>query len=148
MIILLPTIKHTGSHFVLRQLLKDFVRIDLKGAEDFIETFGEFGDKNNGVIFDHLFPHKRSLWNKFLDKYPIIMPLRNRHEVWKSWCSRSDEPDRELFNQMWWIMEDIDKHNPFYINIDNPDIRDSQLSDINLNLKLNLDAGNWPVIRK
>lgn len=145
MIILLPTIKHTGSHFVLKQLLKDFIRIDLKSAENRIEMLGEH---ENGVVFDHLFPHKMDLWRKFLGKYPAIVPIRNKNEVWKSWLKRAEEPDRELFNQMWDIVEDIDQHYVFYINIDNNVIRDKQLDVINKELNINLNAGGWPVVRK
>jgi hypothetical protein len=147
MIILLPTVKHTGSHFVLNQLLKDFIRIDLKNAKKQIceiEKDGCF----NGVVFDHLFPHKMKLWEKLFEKHRAIIPIRNKHEVWKSWRKRSNEPDRDLFDQMWEIVENLDKYDPFYINIDNQEIRDKQLDFINKELKLKLNADGWPVVRK
>lgn len=141
MIILLPTVKHTGSHFCLKQLLKGFVPIQLKTAKKDIKLLS--GDM---VVFDHLYKHKMRLWRDLLKEYPAIVPLRNKKAVMESWMSRGE--DLEDFHEQWAMLKSIVCKRVYFINIDDPLMRERQLETINFDLGLNLDPGKWEVIRK
>jgi len=138
MILLLPTVKHTGSHFVLKQLLPDFEQMNLKDIDN-------LDPDKNIVIFDHLYPSKMDLWEPLMAKYPAIIPLRNKQDIMESW-ERREEPIDDFFDQ-WQILGRMRKYKVYFINLDAPKFRRMQLRRINQELDLNLDPGKWEKIR-
>ena len=141
MIVLLPTIKHTGSHFVLKKLLGAFERVPLKHA-----AFLEEEEQGDIVIFDHLYPHKMPLWEPLLEKYPALVPLRNKQAVIDSWNRRRE--DLEDFYDQWGLLRGLLKYNVHFLNIDHKELRDHQINSINRDLGINLDPGEWEIVRK
>jgi hypothetical protein len=141
MIILLPTVKHTGTYFCLKQLLKGFAPVPLKTARKDIKLLS--GDM---VIFDHLYPHKMNAWLDMLKKYPAIIPLRNKHSVMESWMSRGE--DIEDFHKQWTQLKRMIGKRTYFLSIDAPELRDHQLERIKNELNVDIDPGNWEVVRK
>jgi len=54
----------------------------------------------------------------------------------------------EDFHEQWAMLKSIVCKRVYFINIDDPLMRERQLETINFDLGLNLDPGKWEVIRK
>lgn len=132
MIILVPTIPHTGTKLLTEDILRSFEHNALRNKP-----------KNRQKIDDHIYPEKLTRWKELLAEYPAIIPLRNPVSIAVSWQRRNK--DIGEFIVMWYILvEIIDQYNPQYLPIDTKE-RDYYLNRINKKLRLELYT-DWPVI--
>jgi hypothetical protein len=132
MIILVPTIPHTGTKLLANEILRDFEHNAL------INT-----PKNRQKVDDHIYPEKMTRWKELLKEYPAIIPLRNPVSIAVSWERRNKDLGELMV--MWYILvEQIDQFNPHYLPIDVKG-RDYYLDRINKQLRLELYT-DWPVI--
>ena len=140
MLVCVPTIMHTGTHFIIEELLKDFkyssllhnqVIPDLIPNDDtkcFLHVNDDFHVKNRG---------------DFLSSVTLIVPLRHPHRVLKSFIHRGRE--LSAYKEQWDNMINlVAPLNPMYLHIDN-DIRDEQLALINKTLGKEFHT-DWRVI--
>jgi len=132
MIVLIPTIPHTGTKLVANELFKDFEHNALINKP-----------QNNQKIDDHIFPEKMTRWKQLLSEYPAVIPLRHPILTAVSWERRKRDIGEMCV--MWYILvEQIDRFNPLYLPIDSPG-RDKYLDSINQSLRLQLTT-EWPIV--
>lgn len=122
--VLILGVPHTGNHFMLALIPEATHRHP--------GPHGHHGD-----------------WPELLEHADaVICPMRHPLLVAQSWRKRGKSlEDREL--ESYWRMQVdvVDKHKPYYICLDKPDLRDDQVRLINDVLGLDLDPGDWPVLR-
>ncbi len=123
--VLILGVPHTGNHFMLALL---------PGAKQ-----------------QHPWPNptKSGEWLGLLDEAAaVICPMRHPLLVAKSWKQRGKDITDEL-EQFWRAQVDvIDRCGKVhYLCLDLPDVRGWQLELINSDLDLELDPGDWPVLR-
>ena len=134
--IIVPTIRNTGSHFVLRMLGKQHpIRPDILTWRclDRIE--------DDSVVFDHVFPHQRHLFLPLIRDHLTIVPLRHPYLTQKSWADRNHHKS-DLIG-MWEVMaEEIAPLNPYFLPLDVENRQDylDELNDLGLNLKTDWQA--------
>ena len=132
MIILVPTIPHTGTKLLANDILRDFEHNALINKP-----------KNGQKIDDHIFPEKITRWKELMTEYPAIIPLRNPVSIAVSWERRHRDLGELMV--MWYILvEQLDKFNPSYLPIDSLD-RNKYLDRINQRLGLKLTT-DWPIV--
>ncbi len=121
--ILLIGVPHTGNHFLITLL---------PGAKH----------RHPGE------PTKANIdWPELLDAaLVVICPMRHPLLVARSWRKRGKQlPD---LNNFWQRQVNIvDRKDPFYICLDRPDLRDAQVQRIADETGLDLNPGDWPVLR-
>lgn len=132
--IVVPTIPHTGTHFMRDHLLK--------GVESMVwHPYDEDLDK---------------IYNLISGGAACIIPRRDLDQIVASWQRHGKNVDdfagRSL-DEWLYVQNSIAVHAAaksqlYYLNIDHPGARDRQLAAINRNLGLSLDARGWPVIRQ
>ncbi len=120
--IIVPTIRNTGSHFVLRLLGKQHP------CKPDIVTWGQKMEPDS-VVFDHVFPHQRYIFLPLIENHLTIVPLRHPYLTEKSWQDRNH--DKSDLIDMWKIMaNEIAPLEPFFLPLDVPD-REDYLSALN-----------------
>ena len=139
MIILAPTIQHTGSYFLVKHLLADFEQRNLKdGVED------------GSVTFDHTLPSKHERWLEIIHglrekriNFHTIVPLREPHKIFISWQRRGRD-FQELIDQVEYMVALQDEIRPLFLPIDHKD-RQDYLDVINKATGLNLET-DWHIV--
>lgn len=127
-VILVPTIPSTGTHFMRDHLL-------------------EYEHK----FVEHIWPDQMDRWaDRMQGTKSIIVPLRHPSKVALSWKAREHfgrPPVMDL--PMWWrrLVGMIDPARPYYLPIDQVELRDSCLEHINKNLALELRT-DWRIVRE
>ncbi len=121
--VLVLAVPHTGAHFMLA-LIPEATHL-------------------------HPTPTKRDTWQPQFEAQegkPIICPMRHPQLVGKSWRKRGKAlADLDAF---WSVQARlIDLYSPYYICLDRPELRDGQVKKINRDLDLELNPGDWPVLR-
>ncbi|MCP4262278.1 MAG: hypothetical protein GY774_32970 [Planctomycetes bacterium] len=132
MIVVMPTIQHTGTFFMLREIFQGFTKCSLRAEP-----------KDPGVIFDHTWPGHTEYFHKWLSKYPSVTPLRSPERIVYSW-ERRERPLYKLvilINEWIALMERFDV---FILPIDHPN-RDKYLIRLNERLGTGLST-DWSVI--
>jgi hypothetical protein len=129
--VIVPTIRNTGSHFVLRLLGKQH-----PWRPDILTWRGADRANEDSVVFDHVFPHQKGLFLPLIRDNLTIVPLRHPFLTAKSWKDRNH--DKSDLVGMWETMVfDIDPLKPFYLPLDVPD-RQDYLDALNEATGLNL----------
>jgi len=115
-VIIVPTIRNTGSHFVLKLLGKQ----PPFGPE--VLTWRTLDRMQpDSIIFDHVAVEKKHLYLPLIRDNLTIIPLRHPYLTQKSWADRSHHD----MSFMWDIMAtDIAPLNPFFLPLDVPDRQD------------------------
>lgn len=118
--IVVPTIPHTGTHFIRDHLLS--------AHEHHVE---------------HLWPLSRVTLAELAANHRTIVPLRHPMLVARTWKSQNKDI-KELPD--WWyaLIQYIDPHEPAYLPLDSPQ-RDGFLQDLNRQLDTMLST-DWPVL--
>lgn len=133
--IIVPTIRNTGSHFVMHLL----------GAaipwRPNVLTWREVDKANDdSIIFDHVLPHQKHLFLPLIAEHTTIVPLRHPYLTAKSWDDRG--MDKADLIAMWEVMvNDINPLDPFYLPLD-VDNRQDYLDELNDHTGLNLET-DW-----
>ncbi len=115
---LVPTIPHTGTHFIRDHLLAK--------QEHYVQ---------------HLWPKSRSILGQMAAVHQTIVPLRHPILVARSWKSRQKNI-HELPDYWYALIQYIDPHRPSYLPLDSPH-RDTWLKRLNNDLGTQL-ATDWP----
>ena len=116
--IVVPTIRNTGSHFVLRLLGKQH-----PWRPDILTWRGVERANADSVIFDHVFPHQRHIFLPLIRDNLTIVPLRHPYLTAKSWADRNHHKS-DLIG-MWEVMaNEIAPLRPFWLPLDVPDRQD------------------------
>lgn len=139
MIIVSPTVPHSGTHFV-GELVKPAVEA--------------------GLVERHALQHpyigaEQGLINLIRDGNPMVLPRRRRDQVLESWLRYGKDPEnfgQRSLEQWFEVVEDIARcarhYNRFYpIDIDLPGMRDAQLTAVNRYLGLELET-DWQPVRQ
>ncbi len=92
-------------------------------------------------------PTPAGVWREMMaEAEAVVCPMRHPLLVAKSWRKRGKS--LEDLTEFWRLqVEVVDRHSPHYICLDKPEIRDGQVELINRTLELELNAGDWPVLR-
>ena len=130
MIIVVPSIPHTGTMFVYHEILKEIPQ-EIRNPK-----------KGPGKIQIHIYQDRMDeLYS--LSAYPWIVPLRHPEKVAITWKSR--EKDLAELREFWWRLLDlVDSFEPHYLSIDAPN-RNAQLAKINESIGLNAQT-DWPIV--
>lgn len=132
--IVVPTVPHTGTHF-----MRDYL---LAGLETHVAH-----------PYDHEIPKIYALLE---EGNPCIIPRRRRIEVERSWIRHGKDRAKFAGRSLddWLLVQEgiatmalIDSR-LFYLDLDLPGVRDKQLLAINTGIGLHLDARGWPIIRQ
>ena len=126
--IVVPTIPHTGTHFMRDHLLA--------GHE---------------IYCRHFYENELAKIMELMREHPAIIPMRKKAAVARSW----ERYGKDLDDFGGWSLEQwftvLDKvlmpFEPYILNIDKPGVRDEQLARINEELGLEL-VTDWPILRQ
>ena len=130
MIIVCPTVPHTGTHFMADM----FQRCDVS------------------AIVVHPYPDQLPELEKLIDEAnPVIVPARRRIDVQKSWIKYGKDLENFAGRSLgeWFEVQRklVQGALTYYLDIDEPAIRVHQLALINKDLELNL-VTDWQPIRQ
>lgn len=135
MVVCIPTIMHTGTHFVKEHLFKDYKPLSIVNDYD-----GE-GDAKycfhvvSGATMGYGLP--RAYTN------PVVVPLRHPYRVKQAFEKRYNGEDFDLMHDQWYNMiTHISKFNPYYLHLDDEERREKDLQNLNKGLGLNLQT-DW-----
>ena len=121
MIINAPSVPHTGHHFMMYRVFKDYAKTSVAGHRDVI-----FREDEDILIADHFHDAFMPSWIECLGKYPCVISLRHPARVLASYDSRNTTiATRRLFFAEWEAMmsvADLFKE-PFYFHLDAYDVR-------------------------
>lgn len=133
MIIVVPSVHHTGTKLVFNDILRDLVAFNQQDKTP----------RDSGKLRIHIDAPFLEDLHYWCAKCSIIVPIKHPRDVAIGWKVRFKKLG-ELAQQWTWLKEEIAPYDPLYLPIDLPD-RDEWLDKVNLklNLKLNTD---WPVI--
>jgi hypothetical protein len=142
-IIAIPSIQHTGTHFVRTHHLGKYERLEISEPVPRCWWRGDY------VYQAHLMDGHMEYWPEILLKVPAIVPLRHPYLVFETWKRESAKgvPGREpeILVRYWeTLINEIDRYNPFYLPIDSPN-REEYVGRINKVLRLDLSM-RFPVI--
>lgn len=121
--VLILGVPHTGNHFMLALI--------------------------PGAAQEHPWPDPSPAgeWVGLMDEAEaVVCPMRHPLLVAKSWKKRG-KAITDLDDFWRAQVEIIDRRDPHYITLDRPALRDDQVNAINEDLGLDLNAGDWPVLR-
>jgi len=129
-VIIVPTIRNTGTHFLLNLL-----GIKPKGM---LWTEQEYG-----VTYGHIDPAYKDIYLPLIENNTTIIPLRHPLVVARSWQSRGGNI-LELVETWEHLVNDIDPMNPCYLPIDS-EYRVGYLNALNISAGLYLKTDWEPV---
>jgi hypothetical protein len=133
--IIVPTIRNTGSRFVLHML-----GVPVPRQADLLTWRGSNRATEDSIIFDHIFPHQKHIFLPLIRDHLTIVPLRHPYLTAKSWDDRGH--DKADLVAMWRVLvTDIDPLNPYYLPLD-VDNRADYLENIIENTGLPLET-DW-----
>lgn len=133
MLILVPSVHHTGTKLVYNELLKGFPEINQQDHSDHV--WGKIR-----IHIDEAFLEDLHWW---LKRVPAIVPLLHPRKVAIGWKVRAKR--REELGEQWKMLkEEIDPYGPYYLPIDAED-RDKRLDKIGQGLSWTF-VTDWPVI--
>ena len=134
MIIVLPTIMHTGTFLLIDDVFKWFKHIGCAQEPE--------GDC---VIHCHTTNSFFYEVASCMDKHPVVSPIRHPARVLESF-KRRNHLNYRVFREQFGCMADlVEGRDVFYIHIDEPDLRDAELARINNELGLKLKT-DWPLV--
>ena len=126
--IIVPTVRHSGSHFVVDLLGHDIAKtIPWKQVHT---------AKPNDLIFDHISPYKVDVMIPLINNHLTIIPLRHPYVIAKSWDDRKKDK-ADLIQSIETLVNDIDPLEPYYLPLDVPD-RQDYLDELNVATGLSL----------
>ena len=137
--IVVPTIRNSGTHFLL-----DLLGIKPKGML--------WTEQENGIAYGHIYLHLKDIYLPLIRDNLTIIPLRHPLVVAKSWQDRGGNI-LELIESWELLVNEIDPLGPMYLPIDatsatsqcNQPLRKIALENINYRTGLNLETDWEPV---
>ena len=128
--IIVPTIRNTGTHFLL----------DLLGIKPVGMLWTE---QEYGIQYGHIYPHLKDIYLPLIRDNLTIIPLRHPLVVARSWTARGGDI-LELIESWELLVNEIDPLNPIYLPIDAPG-RNQHLENLNNRCYMNLKTDWEPV---
>lgn len=128
--ILVPTIRHTGSHFILDLLGSDVGCAKNPGQQD--GTPGE-------IIWDHVDANLK-FFADLGSRHPMVIPLRHPKVAAASWRGRGKD-QKVMISHFRMVLDHLDPLDPLYLPIDSED-RTHFLNEIRNELDMPLKT-NW-----
>jgi hypothetical protein len=122
---------HSGTNLLRYEILKEW---DLQGRNKEHHYFrhlflNQRVDDYDCTIAAHLVDHVMDKWIPAFEEFPIYTSMRHPARVWESFKRRGKS--KESYDSQWRNMIDVVyKYDPFFVHIDRPDIRDSQVSEM------------------
>ena len=136
MIVVVASVHHTGTHFVVDELFK--------GWRHYAMSYGNIkGPIGDGVTRIHIDKDQSIYLPRWMEHQPLVVPMRHPASVVESWLAR-DKPIEPLLPQWEMLKTMVDPARPIYLPLDVPD-RDRWLGELNGKLGLKLQT-DWPVI--
>lgn len=134
MIVLVPSIFHTGSH-VLWGMFKDWERIGTH-----LEDMRLSDDTDYWVQF-HLTDNQSHSFD-LTRRYKMVIPMRHPVRVWESFNRKGLK--MSFFEEQWRNLERVMEHGPRFIHVDSRD-RDEHVKRVSEWLERPLH-NDWPLM--
>lgn len=128
--IIVPTIRNTGTHFLL-----DLLVIKPKGML--------WTEQENDIAYGHIYPVYKDIYLPLIENNLTIIPLRHPLVTAISWQARGGDI-LELIESWEILVNEIDPLRPVYLPIDSP-YREEFLNVLNIRTGLNLKTDWSPV---
>ena len=149
MIIVVPSVHHTGTKFVYRYLLADekgweFVTPNPDTTMAYYKPDGSPRTGDKGKVRIHIDPPLMHRIHAWMADFPSIVPLRHPRNVAQSWKNRF-KSFAELGEQWRLLKEEVDKYNPYYLPLNDSELKNEFLKKIEIGLKIEVEY-DWPVI--
>lgn len=133
--IVVVSMHHSGTHFVLEHLLADYPRIGNEIGEAVPAKF---------KVHKHCEPENVNALEWWLQRYPCIVPLRHPAKMVASWATRDGKPMAELKRQ-YAMLEFLDqRYRLNYLPLDTLH-RERDLYDLNAALDTDFRT-DWRVV--
>ena len=120
--IIVPTIRHSGSHFLV-----DLLGYDINKTLPWGQAHKATDDS---LIFDHISPYKVDIMLPLIRDNLTVIPLRHPFVVAKSWIDRKKDLS-ELVAAWETLVYEIDPLEPYYLPLDVED-RQDYLDELNI----------------
>ena len=133
--IVVVSIHHAGTHFVLDHLLREYERLHDNTAGNALLI----GDR---VVHVHAEPENLNQLHWWLSRYECIVPLRHPGAIVESWASRDGKKMADLVRQYETLVELDDLYRPNFLPID-ASLRNYYLRELNQSLDTNFTT-DWP----
>lgn len=127
--LIFPTVRHTGSHFII-----GLFGLDINKAMSW--KHGGQGE----YIFDHIHPALSYRFMPLMEENTIVVPLRHPKVTAVSWRDRKKD-EQEMIECFDCLVEMIDPYEPHYLPVDSEQ-RDLWLKRLNFDLGLELET-DW-----
>lgn len=145
MIILCPTMMHSGSHALWYGVMKSCHPIELEAVKQGkIPTY----DKDHGIILNHVLDSHMAQWESLIKEgHPIVTTMRHPTRILSSHMKRNEIDTRWM---LWYAQQQANHaklyryNKPYLIHVDQPELRDKQIQSINKDLGLNLEH-TWEI---
>ena len=137
--IVFPTIRHTGSRFIV-----NLFGYEWSDNKSWIHNEGHPGDHyfDHIEVFEFLKPHSRRMF-EVLEQNTVVIPLRHPRVVERSWQDRNLNI-ADLVDNFEFLANEIDPIKPHYLPLDSR-YRDRFLRQINDALGLEIETDWEPV---
>lgn len=144
MMICVPTIMHSGTHTLRYEILKEEGDGKNKDNWNFMGSGPSARDcEVSTILGGHLNNSMMDKWEDAFKEFPVFTCLRHPVRIAETFRRRG-KCIRHL-NEMWMNMiEVVDKYDPFYIHVDDKQVRDAQVKLMGEILGLPLKT-NWPI---
>jgi hypothetical protein len=120
MIIATPTITHTGTRFLHREIFKTFK----------VKNVGDARDDENVIYHVHMFDKEKVKLNVFANNgWPVVIPLVHPARNFESICRRNKWP-KEFFEQWNNMLEFCEQCSPMFLHLDDIELRELQSKDL------------------
>lgn len=134
MIIVLPTIMHTGN-----TLMQEIIGYEVIGC-------AQEPRSDDTVIHAHTTNSLYDQLEKCMDKYPSIIPMRHPARVWRSFQQRDSGKTMKTYREQFGCMVELTEgRNVSYIHVDQPELRDTELDQASRRLGINNKTA-WPIV--
>lgn len=133
MLIVVPSVHHTGTKTVFLDILKDLQP----------EVNQQDYKRNEGKLRIHIDKPFLDDLHFWCARCPAIVPLRHPRKVAYGWKARA-KPLWDLTEQWNWLKEEIDPYVPYYLPLDSPE-RGHWLQEINRSLGTSFTT-DWPML--
>ena len=154
MIVVIPSVEHTGSRLLANHIFHSFEHLSLDRdctpeREAMVDTFSEqfktipAFPSGDAKYYDHVDPVNTPRFVQLAEKHTMIVPLRHPLRCAFSWEQRQKSLDR-FFQQWDLIIEQIDAVNPAYLRVDLA-ARNDDLLALNERFDLSLET-IWPYV--
>lgn len=132
MIVVIPSVEHTGSRLVANHIFHSFQQINIAS-----ETEAPYAKQ-----YEHVYANKMEAFHRACKQHPVIIPMRHPIRCAWSWEQRQ-KPLDEYFKQ-WDSLQDLFVYDHAVIRVDLKE-RNEDLKAVNDKLGINVSTF-WPYV--